>query len=71
MNILCKYEQKLRGFFNSFAFLEKTCFVCNSMGKGPVEGAINLYFKAFKGLLLKKPTLLFSDFFAKMLRYDS
>ena len=42
MKILCKYakKKKLRCIFYLLAFLENTCFVCASMGNGPVEGAI-------------------------------
>ena len=39
-------------FIYLFAFLENTCFVCNSMGNWPV-GGYSLYFDALKGLLLK------------------
>ena len=39
MNTLCKYEEKSRWVFYLFALLENTCFLCNSMGNGPVDGA--------------------------------
>ena len=46
MNILCKYEKKIKvHFFYLFVFLENTCFVCNSVGNGPVEGAITSILK--------------------------
>ena len=69
MNILCKYEKKLRCgvFFLSFFFFfffffvfRKYMFVCNSMGNGLVEGAIATILKALKGLLLKNAPQVFS-----------
>ena len=51
MNILCKYEKKLRCIFfiiiiiYLFAFLENKCFVCNSMGNWSIEGAITSVLK--------------------------
>ena len=33
-------KKKIRCIFYLLAFLENTCFVCISMGNGPVEGAI-------------------------------
>ena len=43
---------KVHFFFYLFAFLENTCFVCNSMEMAH-WGCYNLYFEASKGLLLK------------------
>ena len=45
MKIVCKYAKKISVhflvcIFYLSAFLENTCFVCISMGNGPVEGAI-------------------------------
>ena len=46
MNILYKYEKKkIKAHFYLFTFLENTCFVCNSMGNQPVEGAVTSILK--------------------------
>ena len=41
-------RKKLRCIFYLFAFLENTCFVCNSMGDRPAEGAITSILKHSK-----------------------
>ena len=46
MNILCKYEKKIKVFFLFiYVFFENTCFVCNYMGNEPVEGTITSILK--------------------------
>ena len=49
LNTLCTFCAITRVRFFS-PFLENACFVCNSMGNGPVDswGHYNLYFEAFK-----------------------
>ena len=42
-------EKIRRVFFYLFASLENTCFVCNSMGNGLIEGAITSILKHWKG----------------------
>ena len=39
----------------------KSCFVCNSMGNGPIEGTF-LYFEELKGLLFKNALIFFFFF---------
>ena len=39
------FRKKLWCVFDSFAVLENTCFVCNSMGNEPVEGTITSILK--------------------------
>ena len=79
MNILCNYEKKVIVHFFcvcfcfcfSFgAFLENTCFVCNSYGekKKPnvsVEGAITSVFKHYKEYYSKNAHNCFSNFSRK------
>ena len=51
MNSLCKYEKKLIKKNNNsflFAFLEKKCCGCNSIGNELVEGAISYILKHSK-----------------------
>ena len=45
VNILCKYERKIKVRIYLFALFENSCFVCNSMGNVPVEGAITSILK--------------------------
>ena len=45
MNIPCKYEKKKKDHFLFTFILENTCFVYNSMGNGPIEGAITSILK--------------------------
>ena len=35
-----KKKKKNKVHFYLFAFLENACFVCNSMGNGPIDGAL-------------------------------
>ena len=50
IKILCKFERKIKvHFFFLLAFLQNTCFVCNSVGSGSIEGAITSIFKHLKG----------------------
>ena len=61
-------RKKLRCIFYLLAFLENTCFVCISMGNGPVEGAITCTVKHKKVYFSKTHPNLFSDFFAENVR---
>ena len=48
VNILCKYERKIKVFIFYFFFIcvfITACFVCYSMGNVPVEGAITSILK--------------------------
>ena len=53
MNILCKYEEKIKVYFLVIYMLENACFVCNSLGNGPIEGAITSILKYLKGYFSK------------------
>ena len=56
MNILCKYEKKLRCIFFLFIHtFRKYMFCVQLYGKWARWGHYNLYFEALKGLLLKNP----------------
>ena len=48
MNILCKYEPKKLLHFLFICIFRKSCFVCKSMGNGPVEGTITSILKRWK-----------------------
>ena len=60
-------KKKLRCIFYLLAFLENTCFVCISMGNGPVEGAITCNVK-HKRFITQKRTLFFFLIFAENVR---
>ena len=61
LNILCKYENKIKVRFFLFRFLVNTCFMCN-YGKCARLGCYNLYFEALKSLLLKTAPYFFPIF---------
>ena len=50
---VCTRKKKLRCIFYLFTFLENTCFVYNSLGNGPVEGAITSILKHEKAYFSK------------------
>ena len=62
-------RKKLRCIFYLFAFLENACFVCNSMGNGPVEGTITSILKHLKVYYSKTHLNFFFWFLQKMSRY--
>ena len=54
MNILCKYEEKIKVRFLFICVLKKKIHVlCATLWKWARWGHYNLYFEALKGLLLK------------------
>ena len=63
--------KKLRCIFYLLAFLENTCFVCISMGNGPVEGAITCNVKHKRFITQKRTLLFFFWFLQKMSGYYS
>ena len=52
MNILCKYEKKIKVHL-SFIYAFRKHVLCAIFGKQACWGCYNLYFEALKGLLLK------------------
>ena len=63
--------KKLRCIFYLLAFLENTCFVCISMGNGPVGGAITCTLKHKKVYYSKMHPNFFFWFLQKMSGYYS
>ena len=58
-------KKKIKVHFYLLAFLENTCFVCISMGNGPVEGAITCNVKHKRFITQKRTLIFFSDFCRK------
>ena len=68
MNILCKNEKKIKvRFFLFICVLKDTCFVCNSMGNGPVEGAVTSILKQWS--IIQKHTFILFLILQKMSRF--
>ena len=65
MNILCKYEEKIKMHFLFINDFRKYMFCVQLYGKWTLWGIYNLYFEAFKGLVLKNAPYCFSDFCRK------
>ena len=67
MNILCKYEKKIRVRFFSFICIFRKYMFCVQlcMGNGPVEGAIISILKHSKVYYSKTHPNFFNDFCIK------
>ena len=61
VNILCKYEKKIKVRFLVIHILENAWFVCNSMGNAPIKGAITSILK-HKGYYSKTHLIFFLIF---------
>ena len=58
MNICANIRGKISCFYYLFTFLDIACFVCNSLGNGPVEGTVSI-----QRIITQKRILLFFNIF--------